>query len=223
MITKDDQDALFQLIARYLKKDVQCYAFGGNAMMYYGYKAATKDIDILFGTVEDKKNFVDAISSLNYQRMSLKTIYPERLEKDPKKPEMYTRGDERFDLFVGNVFRTVFSPNMKERIWGRYDFKSEKHTLTVFVLGKEDILFLKGITHRDKDFEDIKIIVEKEKKLNWDAIIQETIEQYNQGNEWALLDLEETLEKLKSITFIKEEYFDRLYSVLKKKKAKPRK
>ncbi|MDP3727925.1 MAG: hypothetical protein Q8R18_00580 [bacterium] len=217
MITKDDQDALFQLIARNLKKDVQCYAFGGNAMMYYGYKAATKDIDILFENIQDKKIFVDAITSLNYQKMSLKTIYPERLEKDPKKPEMYTRGDERFDLFVGNVFRTVFSNGMKERVWGRYDFKSEKYTLTVYVLGKEDILFLKGITHRDKDFEDIKIIVEKEKKLNWEAIIDEAIYQHTQGNDWAVLDLEETLENLKKNTFLKKEYFDRLYSALKKK------
>lgn len=217
MITKEDQDSLFQLIARNLKRDVKCYAFGGNAMMYYGYKGATKDIDLLFEKREDKHVFVDAISSLNYQKMSLKTIYPERLEKDPQKPEMYTRGDERFDLFVGNVFRTVFSKNMKERTWGRYDFPG-KYTLTVFVLAKEDILFLKGITHREKDFEDIKIIVEKEKKINWDVIIQESIEQYNQGNEWAILDLEETLEKLKTITFIKREYFDRLYSVFKKKK-----
>lgn len=217
MITKEDQDELFQLIAQHLKKDVRCYAFGGNAMMYYGYKTTTKDIDILFEGIDDKKAFVEAISSLNYQKMSLKTIYPERLEKDPKKPEMYTRGDERFDLFVGNIFRTVFSKAMRERIWGRYNFQG-KYTLTVFVLGKEDILFLKGITHRDKDFEDIKVIVEKEKKLNWDAIIQETLEQYQQGNEWALLDLEETLEKLKEITLIKQEYFDRLYSVFEKKK-----
>jgi len=73
MINKDDQDALFQLIARNLKKDVRCYAFGGNAMMYYGYKAATKDIDILFEKKEERDNFVDALRSLNYQKMSLKT------------------------------------------------------------------------------------------------------------------------------------------------------
>ena len=220
MITKDDQDALFQLIARNLKKDVQCYAFGGNAMMYSGYKDATKDIDILFENAEDKKAFVEAITYLNYQKVSLKTIYPKRLEKDPKKPEMYTRGDERFDLFVGNIFRTVFSKGMKERIWGRYDFNSGKHRLTVFVLSKEDILFLKSITSRDRDFQDIQIIVEKEKKLNWDAIIQEAIEQYTSSNEWAVLYLEEAMGKLKSITFLKEEYFDRLYSVFDKKKKK---
>lgn len=217
MITKDEQNALFQLIARNLKKDIMCYAFGGNAMMYYGYKGATKDIDILFESGKDKQVFVDAILSLSYQKMSLKTIYPERLEKDKRKPEMYTRGDERFDLFVGNIFHTRLSKNMKERIWGRYDFPSGKYTLTLLVLGKEDILFLKSITHRDKDFEDIRIIVEKEKNLNWGAIIDEAIDQYIGGNDWAVLDLEETLKDLKKITFLKKEYFDRLYSAQKEK------
>ena len=218
MITKTDQDELFRLIGMDLKRDVICYAFGGNAMMYYGYKGATKDIDLLFEHTKDREAFVEALVDLNYVRMSLKSIYPERLEKDSKKPQMYTRGDERFDLFVGSIFRTVFSTTMKERFWGKFEFTGGKYTLTVFVLAKEDIIFLKSVTHRERDFDDIQTIVNKEKSLNWELIIGEAIWQYHQGNDWGVLDLEETLEKLKKTTYIKKEYFDRLYSVFTKKK-----
>ncbi len=48
MINTEDQEALFTLISTYLKKNVTCYAIGGTAMMFYGYKTTTKDIDLVF-------------------------------------------------------------------------------------------------------------------------------------------------------------------------------
>ena len=44
MINTQDQDQLFKLISNYLDKDITCYALGGTAMMYYGFKNITKDI-----------------------------------------------------------------------------------------------------------------------------------------------------------------------------------
>src|SRR3989338_6687963 len=146
MINIEDQETLFKVISQKLKKDLTCYAFGGNAMMYYGYKNATKDVDILFET--------------EYKRISLSGIYSDLQVKDPHKPEMYMLKDERFDLFMGKIFRMYISKSMKERVWGKY-------------------------------------------KL---------------GNEWVVLDMEEFLQKLKKQVYIKEEYFDRLYSVFAKKK-----
>ena len=43
MLSCQDQDALLKLLSKQLQKDITCYAFGGNAMMFYGYKDETKD------------------------------------------------------------------------------------------------------------------------------------------------------------------------------------
>ncbi len=52
MISLKDQNALFLLIAEKAEKDIECIAIGGTAMMYNGYKSATKDIDLVFNFSE---------------------------------------------------------------------------------------------------------------------------------------------------------------------------
>src|SRR3989344_5858415 len=218
MINIEDQETLFKVISQKLKKDLICYAFGGNAMMYYGYKNATKDVDILFETEDERREFVRVLVEIGYKKIGLSDIYSDLQVKDPHKPEMYMLKDERFDLFMGKIFRMYISKSMKERVWGKYEYRLSEKSLTVYVLAKEDIILLKSITNRERDFDDILLIIDKEKGIDWDAIIDEAIEQYKLGNEWVVLDMEEFLQKLKKQVYIKEEYFDRLYSVFAKKK-----
>lgn len=212
MIQQEDQENLFRLISSYIKKDIVCYAFGGTAMMYYGYKTATKDIDILFDAAEACNAFIDAICLLGYKRASMISVYPTNLNKEKRKPEMFTRGDERFDLFLNYVFQTVFRKEMRQRFFARHDYTMGINTLTVFVLSKEDIIFLKSITRREKDFDDIVTIVQRENNINWDLIIEEARWQSKHGDGWAIMDLEETMQRLKKIIFLKKEYFEKLYS-----------
>lgn len=211
MIQQEDQENLFRLISSYIKKDVVCYAFGGTAMMYYGYKTATKDIDLLFDATEACDTFIDAISLLGYKRTSMVSVYPTNLSQEKRKPEMFTRGDERFDLFLKYVFQTAFREEMKKRFFARHDYTMGKNTLTVFVLSKDDLIFLKSITRREKDFDDILTIVQRESNVNWDLIIEEACWQSKNGDGWAILDLEETMQRLKKVIFLKKEYFERLY------------
>ncbi len=210
MIGNEDQEQLFKLISRKIKKNVSCYAFGGNAMMFYGYKSATKDIDLVFENLRDKTVFIDAIKSLGYERKSLLNIYNEDRIKNPHKPEIYSRGDERFDLFVKKIFQTELSENMKKNIFGRHEFIEKNRILTVNILSKETLVLLKAITERENDFNDILTICEKD-KIDWDFIIDEAIAQSKKGDKWILLALEETMQKLKEHVFIKQELFKRIY------------
>lgn len=211
MISKEDQDTLLQLVSRYLKKDVVCYAFGGNAMMYYGYKNATKDIDIIFESEKEKDAFIDAIMQLGYKQINMTGVYIQTLCKERHKPLMFTRGDERFDLYVGKIFQTQLSKIMKQRAVARHDYVNA-NSLLVYVLSKEDIVFLKSITQREKDFDDIRTIIEKESHFSWDVVIDEAVFQSQHGDGWAIVDLEETMNRLKEIIFIKKEYFEKLYA-----------
>src|SRR3989338_7912929 len=170
MITHEDKIELFRVISNEIGKDVECYAFGGNAMMFYGYKDETKDVDLLFDEEKELAEFIKAIEKLGFAETSTFRIYvPEKL-RDKHKPLMYYRYDIRFDLFVGKIFKTLISPKMKEDVYAVHDF-SQKHRLRVKVLRKEHIVLLKAVTERDKDFEDILTIVKKEKNIDWQYII----------------------------------------------------
>jgi len=214
MIVHEDQLNLFELVAASLKKDIECYAFGGTAMMFYGYKDETKDIDLLFEDETSRKEFIDAIKSLGLIETTPVPFYiPEKLrEKD--KPLMFKREDFRFDLFSKRIFRTSLSPSMIENIYAKHEFK-KKNTLTINVLSKEHIVLLKAITERKNDFDDIRKILEKEKNFSWPYLIDEAVWQHNHGDSWVLLDIEKTIKELKKYFFIQEKYLKQIYAAQK--------
>ena len=211
MITYNDQMDMFRLIGNSIKKDIICYAFGGTAMMFYGYKDDTKDIDLLFENEDSREEFISAIKKLGFEETSPMKVYiPEKL-REKNVPLMFKRGDARLDLFAKKIFRTNLSPRMKEDLYAVHDFKG-KHNLKVKVLSKEYIVQLKSITERERDFEDILTIIRKEKNFDWHYIINEVIWQYRHGDSWTLLDTEKMLKELKKYIFVEEKYLKRLYA-----------
>jgi len=210
MISQEDQLNLFRLIARELNKDIVCYAFGGTAMMFYGYKNDTKDIDLLFEDEKSRQEFIKLIDKIGFVASSPVTVYiPEKL-REKNKPLMFKRDDTRFDLFVGKIFRTKISPRMKEDLYAVHEFK-EKHTLKIKVLKTEHIIQLKAITERKNDFDDIRTILKNDKNFDWQYLIDETIWQDQHGDTWAILDVEKTIKELKQYVFIEEKYLKQLY------------
>lgn len=211
MINTTEQEELFTLISKYLEKDVTCYAIGGTAMMFYRYKNTTKDIDLVFSTQEERSYFVAAIMQLGYREGSLKNIYDEKRRSKKNVPLMYTRGEERFDLFVRDVFGFLLPPHLETT--QQHDFPQH---LTINILPIEYLVLLKAITRREKDHEDIETILSFEKNLDWNNIIMLAIEQQRK-NKWILIDLEETLTKLKAVTFIPGKFFNMIYAAQEKK------
>ncbi len=213
MINVKDQEELFTLVADYLEKDISCFAIGGTAMMFAGYKTTTKDIDLVFETEEDMSAFIRAIEQLGYVEKSLQGIYDTKRLNSEGKPLMFTRGDERFDLFVKTVFGYELDFHL-DSVVVREDFIG-KSELIINVLSKEELILLKSITNREKDFEDIETILSLEKSIDWNYIVDRAIGQ-RKNNSWLLIDLEETLQRLRKIVFLKEELFTRIYSAEEK-------
>lgn len=210
MINQKDQQDLFKLISANIKQDTECYALGGTAMMFYGYKDETKDVDLIFEQEEKRDMFIDALKQLGYSETSPITIYIAEKLKDQNKPLMFKRGDSRFDLFVKKIFQTTLSPRMKENVFAVHQFKT-KHTFTVKVLKTEFIVLLKAVTERDRDFEDILSIVKKDKNFDWNYFLDEVLWQTEHGDGWILLDVEKTMQELKKYIFIEEKWFKKLY------------
>ena len=215
MISVKEQEELFRLIGNYLKKDVECMAIGGTAMMFHGHKNATKDIDLVFGSNADCSAFANAIERLGYRRESAKSVYGEKKAKAKNAPLVYSRGDERFDLFRRNVFGFGIEFDWEKAVQRRdYLGKTE---FTVLVPKKELLVLLKAVTERERDYEDIETIARAEPGLDWDFIISEAVRQ-RKSCPWVLVDLEEKMQKLRKKVFIRQKYFDALYKAEGKRK-----
>jgi len=209
MITHIDQMNLFKLISKETNMNIECYAFGGTAMMFYGYKGETKDIDLFFEHEKERKEFIEAIKKIGFSETSPFNVYiPEKL-RDKHRPLMFKREDYRFDLFVKKIFHTVISPVMKENVYALHEFK-DKNLLKIKVLRTENIVQLKTVTERDKDFEDILTIVKKDKNFDWKYLIDEVIWQHKNGDSWATTDMEKTMRELSKYVFIEQKYFEQM-------------
>ncbi len=219
MISHEDQMDLFKLISKQIGRNIECYAFGGTAMMFYGYKDETKDIDLLFEKESEREEFIRVLKSFGYIKKSPFKIYiPEKL-REKNIPLMYTRDENRFDIFVKRIFKTLLSPKMKEDLYAVHDFK-DRYNLRIKVLRKEHIVILKAVTDRKNDFDDIKTIVTKEKNFDWQYLIDEIIWQYKHGDTWVLLDVERVIKELKQYTFIEQKYLKQIYNAYGKEKHK---
>ena len=210
MITHGDQTNIFGLISRNIKRDLECYAFGGTAMMFYGYKDETKDIDLLFEKDADRDEFIKVLKALGFSETTPQNIYISEKLREKDIPRMFKRDDSRFDIFSKRIFKTIISPGMKKDIFAMHEFKHNR-ILRVKVLRKEHIVLLKAVTERKNDFDDIRAIVEKEKNFDWQYLIDEIIWQYKNGDSWVLLDAEKMIRELKKYVFIEQKYPDQLY------------
>ena len=52
--------ATLRAIARNLEEETDAYLIGGGAMMFYGLKTSTKDIDIVFLGTETLTRFIES-------------------------------------------------------------------------------------------------------------------------------------------------------------------
>ena len=180
---KEQQDLLLD-ISRELKKKMIIYAVGGTAMMFHGLKDATKDIDLVFISEEERREFKRAAMELGYNLFSSISVYGTK----PNQPIMLARGkerEERFDLFVKEVIHFIFSEEMIKRANATYEFDVN---LTVKIANPHDLILMKCATDRIKDKEDVIDIINKT-KIDWEIIINEALNQIKLGKERAVFYL----------------------------------
>jgi hypothetical protein len=190
MINVDKQLSLFVDVSKRLKKKITAYAIGGTAMMFSGFKDSTLDIDLVFDSEKDRSVFIDAVEVLGYKVMDSVVVYGSKANH----PLMLTRGDERFDLFVGFVIGFVFSDAVKSRA---DEIRQFGDGLFLRVVDVHDIILMKCATDRLKDKDDIIKIISL-KKIDWDVVVGEAKNQVLLGRETAVFDLGCFLEDLRN-------------------------
>lgn len=209
MISIEDQQKMLLNVSRRLKSPVTVYAIGGTAMMFFGFKDATLDIDLVFEDEAAREVFKQAIIEIGYRKMDAVKIY-----RDKKNvPEMFTLGDDRFDLFVDEVITFKFSGMMRKRAEAVHQFGDK---LVVKVAAPQDIVLLKCATDRAKDMDDARRIIETV-DIDWEELIHEAKNQISLGKSIAALELGEFLEDLNNAGVpIPEQALDMLFKIVMK-------
>lgn len=190
MITIEQQQNLLINVSKRLKKKVTAYAIGGTAMMFYGFKDATLDIDLVFENETERASFKEAVISLGYQEMNAIQVYG----KKDNKPEMFKLDNERFDLFLLEVIYFIFSNDMQKRAKQIHQYGDN---LIIKIADPHDIILMKCATDRAKDKDDARRIINST-KIDWNIIINESKTQIALGKEMAAFELGCFLEDLKN-------------------------
>lgn len=210
MISIEEQQKLLLSISKRLKKKINAYAIGGTAMMFLGLKDSTLDIDIVFEIEKDKEVFKKAIKSVGYQEIDPIKVYGAKKNQ----PEMFSLGEQRFDLFVINVIHFVFSENMQKRAKQIHQFENN---LVLKIADPHDLIIMKCATDRAKDKDDARKIINNT-NMDWQIIVEEAKKQIGLGKETTALELGCFLEELKNKLKISipQKVLNELFEIVKK-------
>jgi hypothetical protein len=149
------------------KLPLTLFLIGGGAMTFYGLKDSTKDIDIILTSIEDLKNLKTTLETIGYKEPEL-VLITRAYSHMQTNAILENQDGFRWDLFINKVCNALtLSATMKQRANQLY--KGDR--LTVLITSKEDVFLFKGITERQADLEDMRILAES--GLNWRIINQE--------------------------------------------------
>lgn len=181
-------ESILSYVGRRLKHEVEGLLIGGNAMLYYGLKGQTKDLDLVFFQREDLAGIVQIILSHPlYKKAKILTKIPYKVRAELlKKGEPTVIGNSdlpRFDLF----YKYVFSVDVKKMLEDakrsiRFDL------LKLKLVDIENFVFLKAVSARPIDVDDIVRVI-KNFKVDWKKLIQFVRDYYKQDYKlvWFLL------------------------------------
>lgn len=186
MTGADEQLDFFSLIGRQIKKKIECYVIGGSAMLFYGFKTVTKDMDIVFTRENERKQFISVLKEMGFTQSSHK------ISNHAEVPILMERKEIRFDLFLMKIITTLFSPGMISRIKEKHEFSN----LVVNVVSPEDIIVLKCATDRAGDRKDAADIIGS-MEISWDTILEEVRWQAANGKKAFMVLLFDFVEDLR--------------------------
>ncbi|HML01881.1 MAG TPA: DUF6036 family nucleotidyltransferase [Candidatus Bathyarchaeia archaeon] len=146
---------------------VNLFVIGGLALIHFGLKEATKDIDVVTQSRTELDILTDALKSLEYR--SPRHVEISRAYEAMEASEILeNKQGFRWDIFFGRICHALsFSAEMKTRANLFY----ENRHLRVAFASKEDIFLFKGITEREADLDDMRLLAES--GLDWKVIEQE--------------------------------------------------
>jgi hypothetical protein len=164
---KNYLDQEFNKLNATAKQPLTLYLIGGGAMAFHGLKAATKDIDIILTNQGDLNSLQTILKDIGYKEPNPVHI-TRAYNKMHTNAILENQDGFRWDLFLSKVCNALtLSGEMQKRANPLY----QGSRLKVLIASKEDLFLFKGITEREADLDDIRILAQS--GLNWEIISQE--------------------------------------------------
>ncbi|MBI1973215.1 hypothetical protein HYS54_00225 [Candidatus Micrarchaeota archaeon] len=150
-----------------LKTKTKIYIIGGGAMCLQKLKYSTKDLDIIVENGAAAKMIVNALKKLDFAEKAKVRLEPPYQKMNPRLV-LEDRDGFRIDLFVDVVCNAFhLSEAMKKRA---QEYKeppaSTFSKLKILLLAREDIFLLKSITERERDLDDMILLLQNTKDFN---------------------------------------------------------
>ncbi|MCL2295504.1 MAG: hypothetical protein FWC29_00265, partial [Methanomassiliicoccaceae archaeon] len=153
-----DIASLFEELNISTKKDVDVFLIGGGALMKYGLRDETKDIDIVVSSNEEYEDLTKAFHSIGFSKQAPGIAYGRMALSD-----ILIRGEYRVDLFCQCVCGKF---TLSERMIERASIILALNKLKLYICSQSDIFLFKSMTERAGDLEDcFKLATEYE--LDW--------------------------------------------------------
>ena len=182
---------------------VNLYLLGGAAMIRYGVKAATKDIDVLLSSVKEVEELVFALEISDYTQKQTSKLTP--VYRMMSATRIFENADGfRWDIFHEYVCKKL---RLSSGMIKRAKILLEKGELKVRIISKEDIFLLKSVTQRDDDEDDLLLLARS--GLDWEVIFTECIDQ-SRHDMMCEIDLYDKLDKLKTSFCLETPIADRI-------------
>jgi hypothetical protein len=200
-----------------LEQRVEALLIGGAVMLELGLKDATKDIDLVCRSEQDKERLLESTRALGFQ-----IIGPGKRHARLGVNRLAVKGGRNLDIFAGRI---SYDFALSEAMWRRAVRTRSFGMLAVRDASQEDIFIMKLIANRPGDAPDCSSLVVA--GLNFDVVFQEIEAQYRKPGAveqkiW-ITYLEEGIGRLEEefganipigdrISELADEYRERLYA-----------
>ena len=108
---REEVNELFQQLGQVLEQRVEALLIGGAVMLELGLKDATKDIDVVCRSEEDKERLLASARSLGFQ-----IVGPEKRHERLGVNRLAVKGGRNLDIFAGRI---SYDFGLSEAMWQR--------------------------------------------------------------------------------------------------------
>jgi len=160
---------IFDELGNELASTVQVIVIGGAALLEFDLKNATKDIDVVCISQEDRTNLLNCAI-----RIGFKLKVPEERHCRLVLERIAVRGVHTIDVFGGKISNGF---GLTPEMWNRGKIIKRFGPLELKYASLEDIFVMKIIAHRPGDLEDCAKLIAT--GLDFDVIYSEIKSQYD--------------------------------------------
>lgn len=183
--SKEEVEEILSSLGDLLDQPVQVLVIGGAAMLEYGLKDSTKDIDLVCRDQVSKDRLLETAKSLGFR-----VVGPEKRHTRLGLDRVAVKGGHTLDIFGGRI---SYDFGLSEGMWDRGRSARTLGKAEMRYASLEDIFILKTIANREQDIEDCEALAPA--GLDYETIYSEVEAQYSKAG---------TVEEKIWITYIEE-------------------